>query len=369
MLQYCLYFIDSKREEKENMKRFKGIVLAALAIFVVAGSIPVPSASAQSSALSIAPRKDYVIESGKGVEDTLTIRNLDRTNDLQLYLQVVDFTFTDDTGTPKLLLDTDAEPTPWSLRNYIKTPVTASVEANGSTTIPISIDMPKELGAGGYYSAIIYSTSAPSGGNLGLAASGVTLAFVNIPGPVNQDLKLQKLGAYNTQAKAYRYFNFEEPTTMGYTLLNNGNIFESPAGTINLKSMWGPEYNIQNINPNKSLALIGQERTFQACIKLAAQKLDFEGTRSEANGCVSPGLWPGLYTASIDLFYGQNGNLTKEITKTVHFWYLPLWFVILALIVIMGISFVIWRTVVMLRGGSFKIGGRPRQRRSSRRRR
>jgi len=352
------------------MKRFKSIMLAALAIFVVAGLIPAPSASAQSSALSIAPRKDYVIESGDSVEDKLTVRNLDTTHDLQLYLQVIDFTYTDDSGTPKLLLDTDAEPTPWSLRNFLTAPATAKVKAGGSVTIPIKIKIPKEIGAGGYYSAIVYSTSAPSGGNLGLAASGVTLAFANVPGPVKQDLKLQKFGAYNAQAKTYKYFNFNEPTVMGYTLLNNGNMYEAPTGTIKLKSMWGFQYDIQNVNPNKSLALIGQERTFQACIKLAAQKVDFQGSKSEANSCVSPGLWPGLYTASIDLFYGQNGNPTKEITKTVHFWYLPLWFVIVALIVILAIAFYVWRTIVWLRGGSFKLGGRPQARtKSSRRRR
>lgn len=352
------------------MKRFKSIVLVALAVFVVAGIIPAPSASAQSSALSIAPRKDYVIESGKSVEDKLTIRNLDRKDDLQLYLQVIDFTFTDDTGTPKLLLDTDAEPTPWSLRNYLTVPATATVPAGGSATIPLKIKMPKELGGGGYYSAIVYSTSAPSGGNLGLAASGVTLAFVNMPGDVKEDLKIEKFGSYVPEAKAYKYFNFKEPTVMGYTLLNNGNIFESPAGTITLKSMWGQQYDIQEVNPNKSLALIGQSRTFQACIKLAVENVDFQGDKTAASSCVSPGLWPGLYTASIDLFYGQNGNLTKEITKNVHFWYLPLWFIILAIIVILALAFYIWRTIVWLRGGSFKLGGRPQIRtKSSRRRR
>lgn len=353
------------------MKRLKSIVLAALAVFLVTGSIPAPSASAQSSALSIAPRKDYVIESGKSVNDKLTIRNIDRANVLELYLQVVDFTYQDDSGTPKLLLDTDAEPTPWSLRNFITLPKTATVPAGGSISLDMNIKVPAEIGAGGYYSAIVYSTSAPSGGNVGLAASGATLAFVNVPGTVKEDLKLQKAGSYDATAKKYNYFNFTEPTIMAYTLLNNGNIFESPVGTVTLKSMFGQQYDIKNINPNKSLALIGQERTFQACIKLAAQKVDFQGSKTDANSCVSPGLWPGLYTASVDLFYGQNGNLTKEVTKTVHFWYLPLWFIIASIVILLILAFYIWRTIVWIRGGSFKLRGTPRgagRRKPSRRR-
>ena len=352
------------------MKRFKSIVLAALAIFVMAGSVPAPSASAQSSSLSIAPRKDYVIEAGDSVDDKLTIRNIDQTNDLQLYLQVIDFTFQDDTGTPKLLLDTDAEPTPWSLRKYITVPTTANVPAGGSVTLDMNVKMPEGLGGGGYYSAIVYSTSAPSGGNLGLAASGVTLAFVNIPGDANQDLELKKFGAYTPATRSYHYFNFNEPRTMAYTLLNNGNVFEAPVGAITVKGMFGQTFEITNINPNKSLALIGQERTFQTCIKLSQEQVEFQGRTTDATSCASPGMWPGLYTASVDILYGQNGNVTKEINKTVHFWYLPLWFLIIVIILVLALAFLIWRTIVMMRGGSFKIGGRPRtsKRRQSRRR-
>lgn len=352
------------------MKRFKSIVLAALAVFIVAAYLPAPAASAQSSALSIAPRKDYVLEPGQDVDDKLTIRNLDKANDLNLYLQVVDFTYTDETGTPKLLLDQDAEPTPWSLKNNITVPTTAHVPAGGSTTIDINMKMQSTIGGGSYYSAIIYSTSAPSGGNLGLAASGVTLAFVTVPGDVTEDLKLEKLGAYNTTTKKYTFLAFDEPKVIAYTLKNNGNVFEAPVGTITLKSMFGQEYKIDNINPNKSLALIGQSRTFQACIKLAAQQVDFQGEKSEANTCVSPGLWPGMYTASIAAFYGQNGNVTKEINETAVFWYLPLWFIIASLVIILALAFYIWRTVVWMRGGSFRLGVGPRvrTRKSSRRR-
>lgn len=347
---------------------FKRIVLAALAVFFVASTLPAPSASAQSSALSIAPRKDYVLEPGQGIDDKITIRNLDRTNELTLYLQVVDFTYTDETGTPKLLLDQQSDPTPWSLKNNITIPDTTTVPAGGSKTIDINVKMQPNIGAGSYYSAIVYSTSAPSGGNLGLAASGVTLAFVTIPGDVKEDLKLEKFGAYNTVTKKYTFIALDEPRDMAYTLKNDGNVFEAPVGTITLKSMFGQEYRIDNINPNKSLALIGQSRTFQACIKLAAQEVEFQGQRTDANTCVSPGLWPGMYTASIDVFYGQNGNVTKEINKTTVFWYLPVWFIIVFTILVLVLAFYIWRTVVFLRGGSFKLGGRPRQRKSRRRR-
>jgi len=351
------------------MKKFKRILLAALAVLMVAGILHAPSASAQSSSLSTTPRKDYVIEPGKSVNDKFSVRNLDTVNDLTLYLQVVDFTYSDDTGSAKFLLNQDAEPTPWSLKKYMTVPTTVSIGKGQSKSIDLNVKMPSNLGGGGYYSAILYSTSAPSGGNLGLAASVATLVFVTVPGDAKEDLKLEKFGAYDPTAKKYNFIAVDEPKVLAFTLKNNGNVFEAPVGAINIKSMFGQEYKVDNVNPNKTLALIGQSRTFQACIKLAAQQVDFQGNKSDATTCVSPGLWPGLYTASISLYYGQNGNVTQEIFKTIHFWYLPLWFIIVAIVVILALAYVIWRTIVMLRGGSFKIGGRPRTRKSSRRRR
>lgn len=354
------------------MKRFKSTLLAALAVLLVSVYFQAPSVSAQStssSALSIAPKKTYVIESGESVKDKLTVRNLDKFQDLNLYLRVIDFTYTDDSGTPKLLLDTEREPTTWSLKPYLNVPETITVKAGGSASVDISIAIPKKVGAGSYYSAIIYSTSAPDGGNVGLAASGVTLAFANVPGSVNENLLLKKFGAYDATANKYVNFTTNEPKVIAYTLENKGNVTESPVGTIKLNGWFGKEYTIEDVNPRQSLALIGQTRTFQACIKLASEKADFKGSDSEKNTCVTPGLWPGYYSTKLELFYGQNGNLTKDIVKSGYFWYLPLWFLVVVVLLALVLAFYTWRTVVFFRGGSFKLGGRPRIRTNSRRRR
>lgn len=351
------------------MKRFKGIVLAALAVLLVAAYIPVPSASAQSSAaLSIAPRKDYIVDPGESINDKLTIRNIDTTKDLQLFLRVIDFTYTDDSGTPKLLLDQSVDATTWSLRPYLDVPEYVEVEAGGSASFDIGVSMPDNIGAGSYYSAIIYSTSAPQGGNVGLAASGVTLAFATVPGIVKEDLTLKQFGAFNTDTRKYSYFNMNEPKTIAYTLENKGNVVEAPVGSITLRNMWGQEYLIDDVNPKKSLALIGQTRTYEACIKLKSAEVALDNSTAEANTCVNAGLWPGLYTANLDIFYGQNGNNTNEITKTAHFWYLPLWFIIVVILLALFIAFYVWRTITWMKGGSFRIGVQPRQRRSRRRR-
>lgn len=337
------------------MKRFKSIALSALALVIgMSAALPVPRASAAqdvgSASLSIAPKKNYVIEPGKSVNDKLTIRNLDRVSELQVNMRVIDFTFTDESGTPKLFLDEDAPQTTWSLKPFMKAPTSVKVPKGGSKTVDLNISVPKNQGAGSYYSAIIYSTGAPDGGNVGLAASGVTLAFVTVPGKVTQDLKLEKLGAYNTVTKQYTYIVHDEPKNVAYTLKNSGNVAEAPVGNITLTPLLGQPITIDNVNPTGALALIGQTRTYTACIKLKDQEVDFSGQRSTTKVCDSPGLWPGYYKMSLDLFYGQNGNLTKEINGIGGFWYLPWWFIALVVVILLIIAYFVWRVVRLIRG-------------------
>ena len=340
------------------MKRFKRIVLAAMALLVgVAYALPAPEVQAQSSAaLSIVPKKNYTIEAGKSIKDTLTIRNLDDVQPLQLTLRVVDFTYNDDGGTPKLMLAEDAPQTTWSLKPFIDLPDSVTIAPKSSKTVDMSVAIPANQGAGSFYSAILYSSGAPDGGNVGLSASGVTLAFATVPGEVNENLKLEKFGAYQVASQGkeagYKFMTMDEPQMMAYTLKNEGNVTASPVGTIKVKHMFGKEYSISDVNPNQSLALIGQTRTFSACIKLKNEEASFNGTQTQTRVCESAGLWPGYYSSSLELFYGQNGNQTKEIVGSASFWYLPGWFIIAMIVVLLALAYFIWRTVYKIRNRS-----------------
>lgn len=337
------------------MKRIKSLVAVVFAAVVAISSIaPAISASAASASLSIVPRKNYTIEPGDTVRDTMVIRNLDANETLNLTLRTVDFTFNDDGGTPKLMLAEDAPQTTWSLKPFLKTPDFVTVPPKGSKTLDVSVSIPSGQGAGSYYSAIVYSSSSDTGGNVGLSASGVTLVFVSVPGVVNEKLTLEKFGAYDlspdAQTGQYVFMSADAPEAIAYTLKNDGNVAEAPVGSIKLKHIFGPEYNITNVNPNSSLALIGQSRTFTSCIKLKTQDVEFEGSSQKTKTCDDPGLWPGYYTVSLDLFYGQNGNKTQEITGTTGYWYLPWWFVITSLILLAALGLFIWSVVRKIKG-------------------
>jgi hypothetical protein len=341
------------------MKRLKSTIIAGLSVLIFAAALlPAVSASAQSSAsLSIVPKKNYVIEPGKTIKDTLNIRNLDNEKPLELVMRVVDFTFSDDGGTPKLMLADDAPQTTWSLKPFLKLPKSIVIPPKSSKAVDISVSIPKTQGAGSYYSAILYSSGAPDGGNVGLSASGVTLAFTTIPGDVNENLTLEKFGAYipavGEKKAGYKYITTSKPSTIAYTLKNEGNVTEAPVGSITLKNMFGKEQVIDNVNPNNSLALIGQTRTYTACIKLVDEKVNFNGGTAKSSMCAETNLWPGLYTASLDLFYGQNGNNTKEITGKASFWYLPIWFIVIVIVLLLAATFFIWKLVQKFKGRNY----------------
>jgi len=257
---------------------------------------------------------------------------------------MIDFTYTNQSGTPKLNLAKDAPRTPWSLKSFTSLPSSIDISGGETKTVSYTITVPKNQGAGSYYSAILYQASAANGGNVALNASGVTLVFVSVPGKVNENMALQKFGAYNSDDNgvtgSYVYIDVrEQPKMMAFALKNNGNVFESPAGQIAVKDMFGHQVANITVNSNQSLALLGQTRLFTSCIKTVQQKVKALGGESKDTTCVNPGLKPGLYTANLDVFYGQNGNQTHEITATAHFWYLPLWFLILLLLIIAAVTY------------------------------
>lgn len=334
------------------------------AVIGLAYALPGASAHAQtSSALSVNPTKKYVINPGETKKDKLQIRNADESVPLELTMRVIDFTYSDDSGTAKFFLDKNAPQTTWSLRPYIDAPKKITILPGKTELVDIAVTMPKNIGAGSYYSAILYQSGDPeAGGNVGLSASMTTLMFVSVPGKVKEDLTIKKFGAYfpknETRKGEYRFIMFEQPNVIGYTLENKGNVVEGPVGSIELKDMWGHTIPINNINPTGSLALIGQTRTFTTCIKLQKDDVNFNGNKAEANRCVEPGLWPGMYRANIDIFYGQNGNNTQEVSSSVVFWYLPWWFLLICGFVLVFLSYYAWRIYAAVRGrGSGNHGG------------
>lgn len=335
--------------------RYASTALLMLLILINAS----PVSAATSSGLSITPRKNLTVSPGQTVKDKLTIGNLNKNADLDITFNVIDFTYMNDSGTPKLFLGKGNPQTAWSIKPFIHLPQTVVIPAGQNKTIDYSVTVPANQGAGSYYGAIQYATGGPDGGNVSLSASGVSLVFVSVPGIVKEQMSLKRFGVYeyDKDAVSGKYLSIatHKPSHIGYTLQNDGNVAESPAGSISVKYMFGGKHwDISNINSTSSLALIGQSRLFVNCFETTDKVVDVNGSKTITTDCKAPSFLPGRYTASLDVFFGQNGNNTHEVTGDTSFWYLPPWFIAVCVVVLLVIVGGIWYVSRKLRRATRK---------------
>lgn len=334
----------------------KKYLRAVVAVAVLAGMVvnQLGQLTAQSNALAIIPRKDYALEPGESVSDTLTVTNRDTQNPLRLNLTLVDFTSQDETGAPQLL-DANTQRTAWSLRGLVDLPQQVEVEPGASVRIPISITMPADVGAGSYYSAIEYtSVTSAQDDSVNISAAGVSLLFVKVPGLATQQLTFEQFGAFvpdsGTGGSFAGLFFSERPKVMAYRLKNDGNIAEQPNASIRILNNSGDVmYTISDANPKQQLALRGQVRRFDACIAPEnVQQTADNGTEVNSVVCGDTNFKPGRYVAELTVLYGENGSETREINARATFWYLPWWFLGLiaaGLALLAGVVFYIVRRV------------------------
>jgi hypothetical protein len=323
---------------KPKVKTLFKIAVAAF-VSVSAALLPTLTAFAQSNGLGVTPKESFTMKAGTQATNVLYLTNLSKTQSLGVKLSVVDFTAQDETGTAKLLQASDQPQTPWSLKPYLTLPDFVSVPPDGTKQIPFTIKLPANIGAGTYYSAVEYTaTAGQNQQQVNVAASSATLLFINVPGDVSELMTMKKFGM--TDGNGFKSWFQKQPESFAYRITNSGNVAEAPAGSLVIKNMFGHIVaKVSNANPKGQLALIGQTRRFTGCnLKSTAP----EEIAKDSN-CKPFDLKPGYYTATLAVFYGQNGQQTRQIGATSHFWYLPWSFVIEALIVIALIAYFLTR--------------------------
>lgn len=321
-------------------------VLAAVITLVTVSTVNAQN----SNGLGITPRRDFTVQRGKSVTDTLYISNLSLNQDLQVDIKLIDFSASGETGTPALQLGDNAPQTAWSLKPFVKLPTNVKVAAGKSVNIPITVTVPAGQGAGSYYSAVQYTAVNPeTKEKVNIAASTATLMFVTVPGEAKEQLNLKHFGVWladpdQISGHFASFFLGTTPKEFAYRVENQGNIAEQPSGSMVIKNMFGRTVKeIQDANPKKQLVLIGQTRRIQVCAKTSIlDSKDPNGQATQQSVCDDPGLWPGRYTAEMAVFYGLNGNNAQEITAKTSFWYFPWWSIISFVILILVIVGLVW---------------------------
>lgn len=336
------------------MKRLGNVLAGLLAVTLI---LLLPGSSyAASNALAVNPRRDYTVKPGESTKDTLFVQNLDETNDLTVKIDVVDFGPLDESGSPKLILK-DTHPTTWSLKPFISIPATYNIKAGQFVNVPFTLSVPANTGGGTFYGAIRYTAVNPATGkNINLASSTVTLMFLTVPGKTHSNLLLQKFGTYtpgaNNSPGVYgSFYGSTTPNYIAYQLKNTGNTAEQPKGSVIIKNIFGKTVKtLTDANPDDNIVLIGQTRSISVCLNPQAPPATHSATNPAPEPkCNNFKIWPGRYTAKLSLIYGIQGSTQLTLNGSSSFWYLPAWFIIAVVVVLLIIAGIIWLIVNAIR--------------------
>lgn len=304
------------------------LVLTGLSVLGVATFVSAPLYAQQGSgqALEIAPPVlNLSGDPGSVVEAEIILRDVSD-SPLIVTNQINDFVADGEDGTPRILLDDEAQ-SAYSMQSWFSPISEITLEPRTLTRLPIRITIPENATPGGYFSVIRFTGTAPevSGNGVGLSASIGALVFVNVNGDAQEALSIEEFSTALGDQKT-GLFQFA-PVDFIVRLNNTGNTFEQPTGAITVTDMFNNVIATVNVNLPPRTVLPDSIRKFEAPLdsSVIGNKILF-----------------GLYTANLTVTYGENDT---KVTETVRFWVIP-YTLIGAVIIALLVGFFVLRTMI-----------------------
>lgn len=294
----------------------------ALGVGAVHAATP-PSTVNNTNTLKVAPvRTDISIPAGTTGKVSTFVTNLTK-DAIVLHPIENDFIAGDEKGTPAIILDENSYAPTHSLKRFM-VPLKDFTVAPGETKqVDVTITVPKNAQAGGYFGALRFAPASTTGGNtVNLSASVASLILMTVPGPTEEKLKLTN---FDVQQDGSGGSNFRTPDNLKLLLRfeNEGNIQLAPLGQIYVKKGDKVVYTYDfNKDDPKEMVLPDSARRWE---------VPLEGMGKF-----------GKYTVGATLTYGTK-NQTIEISKTI--WIIPTMYIvgaIVGLLVLILVVVLIW---------------------------
>jgi len=318
------------------MKKSYVIVLAATICVFVSGMRPIPASAYIVEDLNFQDTGDIVLGPGKtellmdkGDEYTKELLISNRSGQKKLF-QITVEDFRGSRGDDQTVQFMGDQKGPYSLKDYVLPEITEIVLNHGQRLrLPVRVDIPETAEPGGLYGAVLVSainiegegpevTGEKAAGSTKVITRLASLFFVRIKGDVLED-------SYMKDFKASQRFYEYGPISLAMLYENNGSVYESPYGTIEIKNMLGKTVDEIQVDP-----------WFVMPDSLRTRELKWER-----------GMLFGRYTAVAMMNRGYQNIID---TKYYSFWVIP-WKIVLA--GLMGIALVIWFFVWII--GHFEI--------------
>ena len=315
-----------KRHFKTNFR--VAVAFIALAVLLVSSYTHAQSVNNSPNTLKITPvRTDIEIQPGESKTIQTTVTNM--TDDAITVSPIQnDFVAGDEWGAPALILDADEYAPTHSLKRFMAPLSDVTIPAKQAQTIDVTITVPQDAQAGGYFGAVRFAPASPEeGGQVNLSASAASLILLTVPGDLVEDLSLTDFNI-TQDGKAGAFFSTANNIQAAVRFQNKGNVQVSPIGKVSVKQGDKVVYETDfNNNDPKDMILPDSARRWDVPINKIGSF--------------------GKYTVVSTFTYGQK-NQTIEVEKS--FWVVPTIVIIATIItvlLIVGIIIVIW---VFLRG-------------------
>lgn len=262
-------------------------------------------------------------EKGKTYEISVDVMNV-TLGDLQYSTSIDDFGSSDESGSPKILIDSNL-PESSSIKTWLSDIPDFVLKPRQSKKITVYIKIPDDAEPGGHYGVLRFSGTAPNleGTGVGLSASAGVLILIRVDGAISETASIASFFAVSDNNSQSSFFE-SGPINFAIRLKNEGNIHIKPSGSIQIHDMFGSvagEVLVNNVEPRSNV------------LPDSIRRYDVEFSKE----------WLfGKYTADLSLGYGTKG---QALTKTISFWVIPWKLIMVVLSVVVTIILVLKRLI------------------------
>jgi hypothetical protein len=276
--------------------------------FAIVALLAILFFAAKAEALTIAPaRFEVTTDPGTEVGGTVTLLN-DQTTPITFYTSYENFVAGDDnSGTPKFIGGDSG------LATWIESPSTVTLAPGELRKVNFTIRVPQHATPGGYFGAIFWNTTPPSGSQVSIGAKVGMLVLLRVAGDIKES---GGVTAFTRAGHGFLYTSL--PVDFSYTFHNDGGDRVQPSGTLRIRNMGIIPAKHLDANESKGSVLPASSRNFAlAWTKSSVTPLPgfFNAVRRQWSNFAF-----GFYTAHLSLSYGTK-NMTTE--ATVRFFVFP----------------------------------------------
>jgi hypothetical protein len=283
-------------------------------------SAATPAATSTANGLKVSPvRTDLTISPGASQTVTMYVQNVTAAP-LTLKGIVNDFIASnDENGSPRLILDANQYAPSHSLKRYVGPINNFSLAPQEQKTVTVTVSMPKNAPAGGYYGAVRFApASSTTDKNVNLTASVGSLILVKVPGNFKEQVTIAGFNVQHGDSKN-KFFTSGKDLQTVVRFHNIGDIQEQPFGKIDLKKGGKVVSTIEvnNTDPRGNV-LPDSIRKFSVPLNKVGNF--------------------GKYEVDGNFGYGGNGEL---VTAKTTFYVIPYWIIVGAVLAVLIILFVV----------------------------